>query len=297
MKAIDLFCGFGGLSLGATRAGVEVIHAIDSSDTAVQVHALNHKNTHHEVADLKEKDFTSLPAYDILLASPPCPGHSKATTRRTEEHVAQRELAYLVTDAVRLTEPKYVLVENVPDFQSWDSYHHWLSLFKSTGYHIHTQILHAARLRVPQRRQRLFIFATKAKQLRPVKHLFKERPIGPELLLEQGVWKETSQATEVTKERIRLTQHKFGPTFLIQHVQSLLGMPLWEPIRTITCQDHWAVVHNNLYRHMLIEEISRAQGFPDRYYFGPLTRRDVIRGIGNAVPPAVARKAVAHLLD
>lgn len=72
MKAIDLFAGAGGSTTGMVRAGWQVVWAANHWPDAVRVHALNHPDTEHVVQDLQQADFTRLPQYDALWASPSC---------------------------------------------------------------------------------------------------------------------------------------------------------------------------------------------------------------------------------
>src|SRR3989338_9614250 len=47
MLVVDLFCGCGGVSTGASRAGHKVVLAVDCWDTALEVHELNYPDTVH----------------------------------------------------------------------------------------------------------------------------------------------------------------------------------------------------------------------------------------------------------
>ena len=42
-KAIDMFCGCGGLTLGLKKAGFNVIGAVDNDNLAVETYRANHK--------------------------------------------------------------------------------------------------------------------------------------------------------------------------------------------------------------------------------------------------------------
>jgi DNA (cytosine-5)-methyltransferase 1 len=71
------------------------------------------------------------------------------------------------------------------------------------------------------------------------------------------------------------------------------GVPLDEAIRTITTQDHWAIVDGDRYRPLTIREQCRAMGFPEDYRWPKgAGRRDVVIALGNAVVPAVAADVV-----
>jgi hypothetical protein len=118
MKAIDLFAGWGGFTLGAEQAGVRVVWAANHWPLAVEAHARNHPHTEHACQDLRQADWTRLPAYDLLLASPACQGHSQASQpKRRAYHDAMRATAWAVVDCADVTEPRAIVVENIAKFE------------------------------------------------------------------------------------------------------------------------------------------------------------------------------------
>ncbi|MEO6036033.1 MAG: DNA cytosine methyltransferase, partial [Verrucomicrobiota bacterium] len=87
-KAIDLFSGCGGLTLGLTQAGFRVVGAIEIDSLAVETYKTNHR----EVV-IWEKDIKKISAsevmrrlkiksgqLDLLAGCPPCQGFSTMTT-------------------------------------------------------------------------------------------------------------------------------------------------------------------------------------------------------------------------
>lgn len=77
MKAADLFAGAGGFSTGARLAGVTVVWAANHWPAAVRVHERNHPATIHACQDLQQANWATVPAHDLLLASPCCPGATR----------------------------------------------------------------------------------------------------------------------------------------------------------------------------------------------------------------------------
>lgn len=51
-RAIDLFCGCGGLSLGFQNAGFQIVHAFDNWDKAVNIYNTNFKDHEAEILDV-----------------------------------------------------------------------------------------------------------------------------------------------------------------------------------------------------------------------------------------------------
>lgn len=62
MKAVDLFCGCGGMSLGFENAGVEILAAYDNWAPAISIYK---NNFNHPVHDL---DLNSEEAIDHIKA-------------------------------------------------------------------------------------------------------------------------------------------------------------------------------------------------------------------------------------
>ena len=163
MRAIDLFAGWGGFTLGATKAGVDVVWAADHWKLAVEAHRQNHPDTKHECQDLNQCDFSQVPDYEILLASPACQGHSTASQpKRRSFHDDLRATAWAVISCADRTNPEIVIVENVPSFKRWRLYSAWLDALELLGYCVHEVKSTASGHGVPQRRKRLFIVATRS---------------------------------------------------------------------------------------------------------------------------------------
>jgi len=160
LRAVDLFAGWGGFTLGAEQAGAQVVWAANHWPLAVEAHALNHPLTVHACQDLRQADWTQLPEYDVLLAAPACQGHSQASQpKRRLYHDAMRATAWAVIDCAEVTLPRAVVVENVPDFLRWKLYRHWRAALSELGYRISEQLIDATDHGVPQRRKRVFVVA------------------------------------------------------------------------------------------------------------------------------------------
>lgn len=96
MRAVDLFAGAGGTTTGATWAGARVLCAVNHWPTAVETHAAAHPSTEHRCEDAAILDPTTLPAHDLLLASPSCTGHTRARGKDQPHHDAARATAWCV---------------------------------------------------------------------------------------------------------------------------------------------------------------------------------------------------------
>lgn len=298
MRAVDLFAGWGGLTLGAQQAGHEVVWAANHWPLAVTTHQLNHPATRHVCQDLRQADWTSLPDYDLLLAAPACQGHSRASQpRRRAYHDALRATALAVIDCADVTSPRAIVVENVPAFTSWRLYPWWREGLERLGYSLDERIVLASRHGVAQRRRRLFVIATRPGVKVPdLPEDAVEPAFGP--LLEPDVpeelWRPVAAATPGVQARIARSAARHGRRFLTQHTTDHHGVPLSEPIRTITTAPcHWNLVDGDRYRPLTGRELARGMGFPDSYTWpASATVEQVTQGLGNAVCPPVARLVV-----
>jgi DNA (cytosine-5)-methyltransferase 1 len=89
--AVDLFSGYGGLTLGIQQAGFDAIMAANHNAYKIEIHEANHPDVEHWIADLVDPDAADyhsardLPAADLLVAGVSCTNHSQANTMKAYE--------------------------------------------------------------------------------------------------------------------------------------------------------------------------------------------------------------------
>ena len=124
-KVIDLFAGAGGLSLGAARAGFEVVAAFEKDLFAYATHRRNFPKTVH-VADEINDGLTgeALLSHvglkpgelDGLIGGPPCQGFSVIGKKELDDE--RNNLFVQFFRLVAETRPAFYLAENVPNILS-----------------------------------------------------------------------------------------------------------------------------------------------------------------------------------
>jgi DNA (cytosine-5)-methyltransferase 1 len=306
VKVVDLFAGWGGFTDGAEQAGATVVYAANHWPLAVEAHAANHPTVQHECQDLRQADWGALPEHDVLLASPACQGHSTAANGARKanpgvhaRHDALRATAWAVVDCVEVCRPQALVVENVPDFKRWGLYDLWSQALGKLGYTLDTRVLRASHLQTPQRRDRLFIFGMLKGAVRKL-DAQPEPAFGPCIDWDANAkWRQVDPVRRPrVAERVTRSRARHGHRFLTQHTRDHMGVPLNEPIRTITTKDQWAIVDGDRYRPLTVRETARAMGFRDSYAWpASATRKDAIKGLGNAVCPPVAKAAVSAVME
>ena len=118
MNVIDLFCGVGGLSLGAARAGLTVKGAVDVDHKILDSHCRNFPGTIHmceDIAGLTGQIIMhrfGMKKIDGIIGSPPCQGFS--SIGKGDRHDARNSLFIDFFRIVSESLPKFFLAENVP---------------------------------------------------------------------------------------------------------------------------------------------------------------------------------------
>lgn len=183
-KAADLFCGAGGTSTGLvqalTGAGRTVdLTAVNHWPVAVETHAANHPEARHVCETLDSVDPRKLidGELDLLVASPECTHHSIARGGKPINDQS-RATAWHVLRWIDATRPKGVLLENVPEWESWapigtngkpmksrkgETFQALINAIRSLGYTVEYRVLVAADYGAATTRRRLFVMAVRGK--------------------------------------------------------------------------------------------------------------------------------------
>jgi DNA (cytosine-5)-methyltransferase 1 len=300
MRAIDLFAGAGGFSTGAKMAGCSVVWAANHWREAVDIHASNHPETVHACQDLHQTNWMTVPAHDLLLASPACQGHSRARGVERPHHDAQRATAWAVVSAAECHRPQAVVVENVPEFSKWTLYPAWCSAMNALGYALSPQILDAADHGVPQHRRRIIIVGTLSKH--PITLQLRQQaqmPASGFIDFNAGRWAPVRRAGRSvhTLSRIAAGRAAHGSRFLMAYYGNEHGgRSLDRPIGTLTTRDRYAIIDGDRMRMLSKDENRKGMGFPDDYQL-PIGHRAAVHMLGNAVPPPFACAVITALKE
>ena len=158
----SLFSGIGGLDLGLERAGMEVIWQSEIDPYACKVlskhwpEVVNHGN-------IKEIKWGDVVRPDIICGGYPCQPFSTAGKRNGTDD--PRHLWPWVRQAISELRPQYAILENVRGHVSL-GLNVVLGEMASIGYDAEWQIVSAASVGAPHRRDRVIIVAYPSEQLK-----------------------------------------------------------------------------------------------------------------------------------
>lgn len=332
VRVADLFCGCGGLSLGIREACWAVGRrfvaslAVDHDASALAVYKSNFHPLQssgedlevlldHELGDppsaQERKWLATMGLVDILVAGPPCQGHSDLNnqTRRSDP---RNRLYERVGRFVELVRPSHVLIENVPGVvhDRAGALTRTVEHLEILGYHVDSGIVDLARLGVPQRRRRHVLVASLSGsiQIEPVleKHESLTRSVewaihDLETRSSAGLLDTASQPTAANLERIEylLRNDEYDLPNELRPLchrnndhsyKSMYGRLSWdEPAQTITSgfgsPGQGRFIHPSQPRVLTPREAARLQFFPDSFSFEEAEKRThLAQMIGNAVP-------------
>jgi len=292
VKAIDLFAGCGGMSLGFKWAGYDLALAVDNWEGALRCYRANLEDP-YLLLDLSEPDVVvrevrrRVPGVEVVIGGPPCQDFSHAGPRREGARAGLTESFARIVAALG---PLAYVMENVDRAARSSAYGRARALLKEAGYGITEAVLDASYYGVPQRRRRFFSIGVLGEAdgaLLPYLERFREdRPLtlraymGEELDIEhyyrhprnydrRGIYSIDEPAPTVRGVNRPVPKgyrgHPGDP------------VPPFAGLRPLTA-----------------EERGRAQTFP-RGWRWVGNKGEVERMIGNAVPPELAKRVALAL--
>jgi len=172
-KAIDLFCGCGGISSGLEWAGFEIVAGVDMEKKYMATFTHNFplaKSICADLSALHPEEFLrdinlEKGELDLLAGGPPCQGFSKNVPRKHRFLEDSRNLLIKTfLNYCETLEPRFVLMENVAEMKNGFDQRYSAEILErlgKAGYSVTHMVLNAADYGVPQRRRRAFFLAAK----------------------------------------------------------------------------------------------------------------------------------------
>jgi DNA (cytosine-5)-methyltransferase 1 len=173
LTAVDLFSGAGGITLGLTSAGFDVVFCSDHDESCALTHRRNFPTipfARESIENLRAVDILRTAnlkrgELDLLIGGPPCQGFSIIGQREIWDtrNGLFREFLRLATEL----QPKCVVIENVPGLATLGKgalLQEIGKAFAEAGYAVECAELLAAQYGVPQMRWRMFFIGWRTDQ-------------------------------------------------------------------------------------------------------------------------------------
>ena len=173
IRTLSLFSGAGGLDIGFSDIGFDIVSSVEIEKQFCQTLELNtgdgkrFENSKVNCIDIRNFSAKNLGSIDFIIGGPPCQTFSAAGRRANGVLGTTDARGTLFREYVRLLNelnPKGFLFENVYGIigaQNGEAWNEILEEFSKVGYKLFYRIVDAADYGVPQHRERLLIVGLK----------------------------------------------------------------------------------------------------------------------------------------
>lgn len=169
-KAISLFAGAGGCSLGFSKYGIEILGAYDIWKVAVDTYNNNFKGNKAHLTDLANCDFEEMRdglglkrgELDIIIGGPPCQGYTTAGKREGDD--PRNQLFKNYGRALSSFFPRWFMLENVEGMLTTGKgafVIDCVNMMIRLGYTVCIKKVYMQEYGVPQRRKRVIIIGNR----------------------------------------------------------------------------------------------------------------------------------------
>lgn len=330
-KAIDLFSGCGGLTLGLKHAGFEVVGAVENDLLAVETYGANHPEVHLWHQDIRKLTAPKILCtlrlkrgeLDLLAGCPPCQGFSAMRRLNGGRRVrdSQNDLVFDFLRLVKGLRPKAIMMENVPGLADNARLPKLKAALRWLGYSVNAAVKDAQHYGVPQRRRRFILLAGRgaeipfgiaARRVRTVRETFAK--LGKHRAKHDPLHRLPELRSEKVKQIIRLipkdggsrldlgAKHQLECHRKCDGFKDVYGRMAWDDVSpTITggcCNpSKGRFLHPTKNRTITLREAALLQTFPPNYFFSlERGKFPAAQMIGNALPPEFIRRHARQIL-
>ena len=171
MKAIDFFCGAGGMTYGMSQSGIEVVAGIDNDPNCRETYEINNPNSKFietDIYDLSEDELARVTGIEkdddslLFIGCSPCQFWTKINTCKNKSHKSKNLLGEFQR-FVSWFKPGYIVIENVPGLlnnKKEKVLGDFLNFLDGESYVHDHGIINANHYGVPQSRKRYLLIAT-----------------------------------------------------------------------------------------------------------------------------------------
>ncbi|MBI2828594.1 MAG: DNA (cytosine-5-)-methyltransferase [Acidobacteria bacterium] len=172
MRFVDLFAGLGGFHLALEAVGHDCVFASETDDELRKLYRKNFpaikRRLHGDIRSCADK----VPEHEILCAGFPCQPFSKSGDQKGLKDKTRGTLFHEIVAIIKRRQPRYVILENVGNFERHDDGRTWTVVRESleeVGYNVrgteHVRsgghgLVSPHHLGFPHTRERFFVVAS-----------------------------------------------------------------------------------------------------------------------------------------
>jgi DNA (cytosine-5)-methyltransferase 1 len=308
-------CG-GGSTMGYKLAGFNMLGGVEIDPEMMAIYRANHNPKHSYlmgVQQFNELLLDDLPDelknLDLLDGSPPCSVFSMAGKREkkwgSEHHFREGQQKQRLDDLFmhfievgQRLQPKVIVAENVKGLILGNAKGYVKEIFaafREAGYDTQLFLFNAARMGVPQARERTF-FIARRRDLRWGKLEMKfEEPVTTVRQAWANLPKQKGDALPPCYAKIwaKVPPGKAGRDYGSTGLQ-VHKINQSQPARTAISQS-WHTMHDQEPRNLSALELTRIQSFPDDYKYGKPADRHAGYVCGMSVPPYMTQRVALEI--
>lgn len=325
MKIVTFFAGAGGLDLGFSKAGFDVIWANEYDKSIWETYEKNHQGVYLDKRSITDIPTNEVPDCDGIIGGPPCQSWSEAGAMRG----INDKRGQLFYDFIRILEakqPKFFLAENVSGMllaAHGNALENIKSMFRECGYNLSFQMLNVSDYGVPQDRKRVFFVGYRS-DLGMSFEFPKPTTLEQKIPLIKAIGDLTDNVLPAQKgnitngENCLVSNHEYMTGGFSTIYMSRNRIRSWDEVSfTIQAGGRHAPCHpqapkfqfveqnvrifvpgkEDLYRRLSVRECARVQTFPDSFHFYYKNIADGYKMIGNAVPVRMANVLAKKIIS
>lgn len=332
--AVSLCAGAGGMDLGFSAAGFEVVAAVDNWNVACETYRLNHAATHVLAGDITTDTvkqaitgFVGTRDISVVFGGPTCAGFSQAGHRDSND--PRNSLIGHFLDVVGLIHPQVFVIENVLGMLSMrmgGSTIPEMIVGRSAGmgFSVTFHVLNAADFGVAQVRKRVIVVGRRCPGTPVILRTHDE--LGRDGLPRWNTFRDAVKGLpEAPQDFVHFPESRLRFIRLLKAGQNWRNLPeelkadamggallsdnggrtsyykrlAWDrPAPTLLCsplQKMTCRAHPDEDRPLSVQEYARIQGLPDGYRLSGRIA-DMYRQIGNMVPTPMAQAVAGAVM-
>jgi len=298
----DMFCGAGGASLGARKAGFHVKIGCDHHAGACHTHRkvfpecdLDGRDIFQFIADASKSRIR----VDVLHLSPPCQFWSPAHTVEGVNDEANIEVLFSCRELIKKLRPRVFTLEQTfgilhPKFEYY--FNALIHGFTENGYSVRWKSVNLVDWGAPATRKRLIMIGSCPGEELPT---FPEPTHAPPSIYSKKRSIRRGKKPYITVQRMLARIPRDASNYDDMHQPAEMRrkrLPRWDPdvtlARCITTNGGYGNYHPNGRRDFTMREYATLQTFPVDY---PFHNSDRKKQIGNAFPPLVVKALYTHI--